>query len=892
MTVLTPSGDTTGVTDTSAINAALLLNDVELSNSGTWYVKADANGLAIDLPNNKTIQGQGSSSSDWTRVTLVGTSSATFIGNVIGQSTSGAVQSVRIRRLYIDGGRNGTQSTLISFTAATKTISISSGFLHNRGFGAGDSITIAGSVSNNGTYTIASITATTVVVNEALVNESAGATVRIFKSTANGVTLSGACISLASQNNYVNTGVVISDCYLKDGPTQQTSINSVIGVTISNVTTTATYYPVQLAHGCDFDAVAVDKPTNNVTISDCDLDSYGQECLKFENTKNVTIYNTRFRAYVTLTQDAIDIYSCLNNITFNNCTFDAWVSLGYLKRQHIEGQAGGVTTPAATLTLSLASAGTGRTVTASASIFSSGDIGKSFAATESSITGFATITNYINPTTVEVTIVNKFADTSIASGWQMGWMNNNCTGAVTFSGCTFSTDDSVIIGSDNSANSYSDITITNCTFRGRNWWFFPSAYTPTNSGNVGVGSYVTLWVRNTVSDKYKNVLGATSTGMAVMKSYGNTSASAAIGILASALYDSFSFANAKITFVNDTYTNAFISGFTNGNVNIPFSVEAESYLGTIIDGTGSTGSFIALTGTNNQIVTIADFLIKNFTGGASTRGIVLNHANAAAVLRRLKIQDCQCSNGGAGIRLQTATSLVIDSCHILNCSLSGGNGAGILLDAANLAVVKSTRIEGCSITAGTGSGSGIRATLTTGTFTMYGCEVVNCSIAGTGQGAIFISSGSGTPTSNITNCTLANNTVAAGSPDFLITITAAGSACNIKNCIVYSTGTPISKSGSGTLTTTYSDVRGGSAGTGNVNVDPLFADNANRDYRLQRGSTLKWYGSYDSTVRDRRGNLYHNKPSVGAWEFLEGGMFGGARFNQEQFVTSRYGAND
>lgn len=874
MQTLSPSGDTTGVTDTAAINAALVSEDVTLSSSGAWYVKADAAGQAIKMPQNRTLQGP--SASDKASIYLAGTSSATFDGILISNSTSGTAKNLTVKNLILDGGRNGFQSTLISFTAATKTISISSGYIHNRGFGVGDTITIAGSASNNGNFTIASITATTVVVNEALVNESAGATVRIWKSTANGITNSGACIGFAGQNDYGSNNILLQDLDITSGATQSTQINSCDGVTYTRVTTTSSYYPAQASHGNDFDAVAVDKPSKNITFTNCTLDSYGQECVKFENTTDVTATGCTFNAYVTVTQDALDMYSQVDNINFVNCTFNVWVSLGYLKRKHTAGQAGGYTTPAATLTLGQAGPGTSIACTASASVFSAADLGKSFSQLESSIQGFATITGYTSPTSVTITIISKFADTSVASGWKLGYYDNDGLGRVSFSGCRFLGDDALIYGNTNSSADYGSVTITGCTFTGRNSYIFPSAFSPTVSGNVGVNSTYTAWVRNTVNDKYKNVYG-TAISISFYKTMGSNAAATPISNLGSALFDSYNLSNIRITWVDDTYTQAFLSGHTNGNTNLAFSIEGESYLNTIIDGTGSTGAFIGYSGTNTQIVTVKNFLIKNFTGGSSTRGISINHANANFIIKDCKIQDCLCTNGGGGIRLQSYAGVgTIQNVWFLRCSSSGTSHAGGLLVDVGGVVVKSCRFDTCSNT-GTGTGGGARISYsTTAVTTFYGCEFVGCSTAASGGGLAFSNSTS-TPNISIINCTFAGNTATTSAPDATLNI--AGTATGtVKNTIMYSTGTPLVKTGGGTLTVSYSDIRGGFAGTGNISSDPLFMDAAGGVYTLSPSSPARYTGTYDASAVDRRGNYFNNPPTMGAWEFLNStGGRGGTR---------------
>ena len=70
----------------------------------------------------------------------------------------------------------------LSFTAATKTIADSANGLAT--ILTGDTIRIVGSLHNNGVYTVATGgVAGSVIVNESLVDESAGAVIVVFKRT-------------------------------------------------------------------------------------------------------------------------------------------------------------------------------------------------------------------------------------------------------------------------------------------------------------------------------------------------------------------------------------------------------------------------------------------------------------------------------------------------------------------------------------------------------------------------------------------------------------------------------------------------------------------------------------------------------------------------------------
>ena len=74
---------------------------------------------------------------------------------------------------------------ILSFTQSSKTITSSNisqiNFSALR-FQIGDTITVSGSTSNNGTYTIANVTSNQITVVEPLVNESQGNSVTVAKS--------------------------------------------------------------------------------------------------------------------------------------------------------------------------------------------------------------------------------------------------------------------------------------------------------------------------------------------------------------------------------------------------------------------------------------------------------------------------------------------------------------------------------------------------------------------------------------------------------------------------------------------------------------------------------------------------------------------------------------
>jgi beta propeller repeat protein/parallel beta-helix repeat protein len=147
---------------------------------------------------------------------------------------------------------------------------------------------------------------------------------------------------------------------------------------------------------------------------------------------------------------------------------------------------------------------------------------------------------------------------------------------------------------------------------------------------------------------------------------------------------------------------------------------------------------------------------------------------------------------------------------ITNCTISGNTSAGIYLYSSG-----SPTITNCSIIANGGAGIEMHPRKS-GRFTFYNRpEISNSVIAANALQGIF----GGIPT--ITNCTIADN------PQGGI----YGSRPAVTNSIIYFNGNAQIAESIGTVT--YSDVQASSPGTGNIDVDPLFADPDNLDYHLK-----------------------------------------------------------
>ncbi|MDI6752036.1 MAG: carboxypeptidase regulatory-like domain-containing protein [bacterium] len=278
------------------------------------------------------------------------------------------------------------------------------------------------------------------------------------------------------------------------------------------------------------------------------------------------------------------------------------------------------------------------------------------------------------------------------------------------------------------------------------------------------------------------------------------------------------------------------------------------------------------TGTGNKDLTWTgkQITVRSVNGPAnciidcqnSGRGFFLNGAGDCGTISGFTIRNGYVTgafpaNCGGGIFCWYSSPT------ITNCLISGNsanyNGGGIFC------YISSPQITNCTISNNSaGNGGGIYHWSSSPTIT-------NCLISGNsasyGYGGGIRCNYSSSPT--ITNCTISNNSATYG----------GGIRCNysssptVTNSILWNdTPQEIYLSGS-SINITYSDIKGGWPGAGNINANPLFVGGG--DYHLQSTSpcidtgTNSAVPSWLTTDLDGNPRIVNGRVDMGAYEFQE-----------------------
>lgn len=197
-------------------------------------------------------------------------------------------------------------------------------------------------------------------------------------------------------------------------------------------------------------------------------------------------------------------------------------------------------------------------------------------------------------------------------------------------------------------------------------------------------------------------------------------------------------------------------------------------------------------------------------------------------------------NGLEGVKadyLSGSTLLIQDSSGFNANQISDNLGGGVVNAGAD--GVGRVDVYNCVIRDNHGIlGGGI--TSNGATTVVKNCLIANNTTAGGGGAALGIDG-----VVSLVNCTMADNSASSGGGGVYLW----SGELTVSNSILWG-NTPEEIVGS--VAVTYSDVQGGYAGAGNMNLDPVFSDPASHDYHLGAGSPCIDAGDPESQEPDDR----------------------------------------
>jgi len=263
----------------------------------------------------------------------------------------------------------------------------------------------------------------------------------------------------------------------------------------------------------------------------------------------------------------------------------------------------------------------------------------------------------------------------------------------------------------------------------------------------------------------------------------------------------------------------------------------------------------------DAIVTIIDCTI---TGNSATGSPLTQHGGgidcvwSLVTISRCTISDNSCgaippspdchSWTGGGI-FAVGGVLNLDDCIISgNKAAAGGGGIfwqdtwkGNVAQYWYKATIKNCRIEDNNSNNSVNSkGAGIRIEWNA-SYTPTKLKLINCNITGNnadvqGGGVYSICEDNTEPNLGIFNCTIADNN-AAGNPNGKNAYLDTYSRTIIKDSILWcDNNVPLYVENNATVDVSYSDIKGGWEGMGNISSDPGFKDPCNGDYHLEADS--------------------------------------------------------
>jgi hypothetical protein len=309
------------------------------------------------------------------------------------------------------------------------------------------------------------------------------------------------------------------------------------------------------------------------------------------------------------------------------------------------------------------------------------------------------------------------------------------------------------------------------------------------------------------------------------------------------------------TFFKNANTGLVLSSYNNiNNKKINNCTIDSNYIGiSMVNGTLSNCTITNNTQTGIDsyelglnpigLTTIKDCIISNNGDSLSP-----NDGGGINVSGDVQIKNCLVENNtaleGAGIRLNNG-SPTITNCTFKNNK--GWSGTGIYIRNLPSNANDSISIINCSFINNRSSGAGAGITSTTDGQLFITNSIFHSNTSSQEGTSLYLTNS----TAKIVNSTFYANHYDGTCSGCGSEISGGGPSLNITNSILWNTSNNTLNRGEiyflgGATNYSYSNIKGGYPGLGNLNVDPMFVDTTNFDLRLHCNSPLINIGTNDS----------------------------------------------
>ena len=163
--------------------------------SGNKLTRAQGSFVSDGFAAGQTLTISGTSNNDGS-FTIVSVTSTTITLKTLTDQSGAAASTITA------GGSTTVQMVTLSFNSSAKTITRSAGDFTADGFAAGQTLVITGAV-DTGTYTIASVTTTTITLNEALGSNATGVAASRVTAESGSVTVSNVTLDFNASGNTI-----------------------------------------------------------------------------------------------------------------------------------------------------------------------------------------------------------------------------------------------------------------------------------------------------------------------------------------------------------------------------------------------------------------------------------------------------------------------------------------------------------------------------------------------------------------------------------------------------------------------------------------------------------------------------------------------------------------